>query len=159
MLITFKGSLYSTKKTQETYNLSTNGASVMNGETNKFSWKDKHILITEDDEPNYIYLREILRPTNVKCSRAVNGSEAVKFCNNTEGVDLILMDILMPVMNGFEASKLIKETYPDIIIIAQTCHSLGNEDTDVLKYLDEYMTKPIWVHELLPLLSKYLVEA
>lgn len=120
-------------------------------------WKDKQILIAEDVESNFIYLREILRPTNVQLHWAKNGKEAVEICRQNNNIDLVLMDILMPEMDGYEAAKLIKKNRSTLPIIAQTAYSLEEENyEESLKYFEQYMTKPIWSHELLNTLSKYL---
>ncbi len=119
-------------------------------------WKDKLILITEDVESNYIYLKEILNTTNVNILWAKNGREAVDMCKKNKNIDLVLMDILMPEMDGYEAAKLIKKNRPDLPIVAQTAYSLEGEDPDTHKNFDKYMIKPIWSNDLLSILSVYL---
>lgn len=121
-------------------------------------WSNKQILIAEDVESNFIYLQEILKPTGVQIQRAVNGREAVELCKKNENIALILMDILMPEMDGYEAAMKIKEFRPNLPVIAQTAYSLEEDDyKEVDKYFDSYMIKPIWSHELLNTLSKFLV--
>jgi CheY-like chemotaxis protein len=120
-------------------------------------WNDKQILIAEDVESNFVYLRELLNPTHVKIYWAKNGREAVKICSENKDISLVLMDILMPEMDGYEAARLIKKGRPDLPVIAQTAYSMeGDEYLESLKYFDNYLTKPIWSHELLDTLSKYL---
>jgi signal transduction histidine kinase len=120
-------------------------------------WKDKQILIAEDVESNFIYLREILRPTQVQIHWAHNGREAVEICNKNKDISLVLMDILMPEMDGYEAARLVKKGRPDLPVIAQTAYTMeGDEYQESLKYFDNYLTKPIWSRELLNALWKYL---
>jgi len=117
-------------------------------------WKDKRILIAEDVESNYIYLQEILNTTNVDLIWAKNGKEAVEICRENKEIDLVLMDILMPEMDGYEAARLIKKNRPNLPIIAQTAFSIDEQDAK--KIFDHFIIKPIWSNELLNILSRYL---
>ena len=124
----------------------------------KPDWSDKNILIAEDVEPNYLLLAELLKPTRANLVWAKDGGEAVDYFTEHGGeVDLILMDIVMPGMDGFEAAQKIKEMNPVIPVVGQTAYSLEYEkNPDQLKNFNDYVTKPIWYHELLNILSKYL---
>ncbi len=106
-------------------------------------WDSKRILIAEDTDINYFLLVEALKPTNAQIFRADNGQEAVDFCLNNE-VDIILMDINMPVLNGLEATRKIREFNKNIPIIAQTAQSQP-DDPDKCKQAgcDDYISKPI----------------
>lgn len=121
-----------------------------------FQWQNKVILIAEDVEINYVFLEEALLDTGVEILWAKNGVEAVDMCKK-ERVDMVLMDIKMPDMDGYTATNLIKEQNDDIVIIAQTAYAMP-EDKD--KFLesncDDYITKPIKHKELLQIISKYL---
>ena len=115
------------------------------------------ILIAEDVESNYIYLRELLRQTNAELIWAENGEIAVNTVKSNPKIDLVLMDILMPEMDGYEASKNIKEMRPKLPIIAQTAYSLeGGQDKAALENFDDYLIKPIWSPKLMSAISKYL---
>lgn len=130
---------------------------AMDEDEGVFIWKDKHILIAEDVESNYIYLKEILRPTKIQLEWARNGNEAVQYYKKNKNVDLVLMDILMPEMDGYEASKELKKMNPKLPIIAQTAYSLEeDEKQDMFKSFDKYLVKPIWSHDLLKAVSDYL---
>jgi len=84
--------------------------------TTTIDWKGKVILIAEDEVFNYKLIEKTLRKTGAKIIWADNGKEVVKLCEDTSNkIDLILMDIKMPVMNGFEASEKIKEIRSDIL--------------------------------------------
>ncbi|NJK98120.1 MAG: response regulator, partial [Bacteroidales bacterium] len=87
----------------------------------EYRWPDKIILVAEDIELNYMYIRELLEPTGAMVVRVENGKKAVDYCINNPKVDMVLMDILMPVMNGYDATRLIKSFNKDIPVIAQTC--------------------------------------
>ncbi|HUW06943.1 MAG TPA: response regulator [Williamwhitmania sp.] len=82
----------------------------------------KTLLIAEDEESNYMLLEEILSNLNLNLVWAKNGVEAISICKEQE-IDLILMDIKMPVMDGFEATMKIKDFNPNMPIIAQTAYS------------------------------------
>ena len=86
---------------------------------------EKVILIAEDEEVNYMFLETIIRKSNknIRILHARNGEEAVDICRKNANLDLVLMDIKMPKMNGLEAARLIKEISPDMKIIAQTAYS------------------------------------
>jgi signal transduction histidine kinase/CheY-like chemotaxis protein len=121
--------------------------------------KDLHeltILVAEDDELNYIYIKEIFRGTGAQILHALNGKEAVEICQNNNDISIVLIDIKMPVMNGYEAIKRIREFRPDLPIIAQTAFALSNE---MLKAFNagsnDYISKPFKKEQLLALVSKY----
>lgn len=101
------------------------------------------ILIAEDEHTNYQYLHELLKNTDINILHAKNGQDAVDLCRNNNKIDLILMDIRMPVMDGNTAAKLIKAFRPDIPIIAQTAYALEEEKSNYSKVFDDYITKPI----------------
>jgi signal transduction histidine kinase/CheY-like chemotaxis protein len=114
------------------------------------------ILVAEDDEINYLYIKEIFRESGAGLIRAVNGKEAVEICLNNNNIDIVLIDIKMPVMNGYEAIKRIREFRPNLPIIAQTAFALSNE---MLKAFNagsnDYISKPYKKAELLAMVSKY----
>ena len=91
--------------------------------------KPQTVLIAEDEDSNFILLEKIFSGMKIKIIRAINGIEAVAICKSNPQVDLILMDIKMPEMDGFEATKRIKEFRPNLPIIAQTAYS-SEEDTN-----------------------------
>jgi CheY-like chemotaxis protein len=119
-------------------------------------WKNKHILIAEDIDINYFLLVEALKSTKAHIYRVENGLEAIDYCKNNY-VDLVLMDIHMPVMDGLEATKQIKSFKQDLPIIAQT--ALGqDEDIELIKDAgcNDYISKPIDLKTFLAMISKYL---
>jgi signal transduction histidine kinase/ActR/RegA family two-component response regulator len=114
------------------------------------------ILVAEDDEINYLYIKEIFRETGAGLKRAVNGKEAVEICLNNNNIDIVLIDIKMPVMNGYEAIKRIREFRPNLPIIAQTAFALSNEMLKAFNAgCNDYISKPFKKEQLLAMVSKY----
>jgi signal transduction histidine kinase len=115
------------------------------------------ILIAEDEFSNYLLLIELMNSSELKILHALNGQQAVDFCRNGNDIDLILMDIKMPIMDGQEAAKVIKEFRPDIPIIAQSAYF---EETEIEKYkdiFDDCIEKPINEKVLKEILEKYFL--
>ena len=102
------------------------------------------ILIAEDELYNYYYLEELLKPMKINTIHAWNGLEAVNMVKNNDDISLVLMDIKMPEMDGLTATRLIKEIYPKLPVVAQTAYE-SIEDRNKAKEsgVDYYMTKPI----------------
>ena len=122
-----------------------------------FDWHDKTILIAEDEEFNFLYLREILVPTKATILRAMDGEMAVQICQ-TSSVDLVLMDIKMPKMNGLEATKNIRSFNLQIPVIAQTAYAMVEDSEKCLGAgCTDYLTKPISSKVLLNLIDQYFV--
>ena len=111
----------------------------------EYDWNNRVVLITEDEEVNFFYLKTLLKKTEARILRAKNGKEAVDIIAEYDGgIDLILMDINMPVMDGYEAMRIIKSKHPDLPIIAQTAYTLNNDRHKCLKAgFNDYIAKPI----------------
>jgi len=120
--------------------------------------KPLHILISEDEKLNFILLKKLLEKSyqdNVIIDHAVNGKQAVEICDET--VDLVLMDIEMPIMNGFEASEVLKEKYPNIPIIIQTAHcSQAHKEKAQAIGCNAFLSKPIVRKDFEKLLGQFL---
>jgi PAS domain S-box-containing protein len=102
------------------------------------------ILIAEDDLTSFKYLKRVLKSDSFTILLAENGEQAVEIVRNTPDIGLILMDIRMPVMDGFEAARLIRLSNPEIPIIAQTAYAFTEERSRILsKDFDDYISKPI----------------
>ncbi len=112
---------------------------------NNYKWENRVVLITEDEEVNFYYLKTIFKKTEAKIIRAKNGKEAVEIIGANHGsIDLILMDLNMPVMDGYEAMKIIKSRHPEIPIIAQTAYTLSEDRHKCIKAgFNDYISKPI----------------
>lgn len=117
----------------------------------------KRILIAEDNDSNYILMTYILKKY-YQFDRARNGQEAVEK-TNSEPYDLILMDIKMPVMDGLEATKKIKESHPDLPIIALTANAFDNDRQIAFDAgCNEFLSKPISSEVCLKTIAKVLGE-
>jgi PAS domain S-box-containing protein len=122
--------------------------------TTNFVLKDILILIVEDDDVNFHYLNELFSLYDVNIIRASSGSEAVAQCISNEHIDLILMDIKLPEMNGYQATKRIKEIAPHIPIIVQTAYSLANDKAKAYECgCDDFISKPISRTKLMDIIS------
>lgn len=138
-------------------------ASILNLEDEVFlgrirrDWSEKVILVADDVEANYLFLKAVLKETKAKVLWAKNGEEAISLVQNNPGISIVLMDIRMPETDGYQATKFIKEIAPTIPVIAQTAFS---ESEDQKKALDagcvDYITKPISVVELLSIMYKLI---
>ena len=118
--------------------------------------KQISVLVAEDDESNYLYIEELLLDFNIKILHAKNGNEAVELWKSNVEIDLILMDIKMPLMDGHEAAKIIKQHKPDLPIIAQSAYALEHERSKYEGTFDDYLTKPIEEEMLKNILMKYI---
>lgn len=102
----------------------------------------KTILVAEDNDSNYILMTYILKKA-YQVLRAKNGQEAVEMVDQG-GIDLILMDMKMPVMDGVEATTKIKEKYPDLPIVALTANAFESDRETMLEAgCDEFLSKPM----------------
>jgi signal transduction histidine kinase/ActR/RegA family two-component response regulator len=101
------------------------------------------ILVAEDEDVNWYLIEQVLSRYNYKLFRAENGLEAVEFCKNNKDIDLVLMDIKMPVMNGFDALEEIRKINPKLPVIAQTAYALSGDVERIKSVFDDYITKPI----------------
>ncbi|VAW27131.1 hypothetical protein MNBD_BACTEROID04-616, partial [hydrothermal vent metagenome] len=120
------------------------------------------ILVAEDEEVNYLFI-EIVLTDKIKlpCTilHAKNGQEAVDFCINNSDINLVLMDVKMPVLNGYEATKQIKEFLPELPIIAQTAYSTPDEiEKAFLAGCDDFISKPINKKTIVEIIDKYLLK-
>ncbi len=128
-------------------------------EKNKSNFGEKKIkiLIAEDDFTSFKYLSIALKNEKLILLHAETGVQAVEIVKNTPDIDLILMDIRMPVMNGFEATIQIKKIRPDLPIIAQTAYAFSEERDKILAIgCDDYLSKPINKDLLMNLIEKYI---
>ena len=113
------------------------------------------ILVAEDDEVNFKYINEIFRASGAKILHAVNGREAVDMSRDNDKIDIVLIDIKMPVMNGYEAIKQIRKLRPGLPIIAQTAFALSNEMLKAFNAgCNDYISKPFSKEQLLAIVAK-----
>ena len=120
--------------------------------------KNISILIVEDDPATVILLKEILDSINTTIYDVTDGQSAVDFCK-TNDIDLVLMDIALPIMDGIEAVKQIKKLKPKLPIIAETVYATPEEVDDLKKAgFDAYILKPYTGEEILKLIEEVLVK-
>jgi len=118
--------------------------------------KKLNILIVEDDETSSWLLGHMLENLGEEFLYAENGLEAVEICRNNPDIDLILMDMKMPVMNGYEATRQIRQFNKKSFIIAQTAFAfVGDREKAIGAGCNDYISKPINKAELLALIQKY----
>ena len=121
------------------------------------NWENKIVVIAEDEQINYLFLKAVLKPTNATIIWTKTGRETIDICN-CEKIDLILMDIKTPDLNGLEATIEIKKVFPNLPIIAQTAYALEeDEEASMNAGCNDYISKPIRPEHLLMLMSKYLI--
>ena len=120
-------------------------------------WTDKAILIAEDEDSNYLYLEAVLQKTGAKLIWARNGEEAIEACKNEEKIGLVLMDLQMPNINGYQAREVIKDLSPDTPQIAQTAFAMADDEKRAMDAgFDAYISKPIRKNNLLALVGRFL---
>lgn len=107
--------------------------------------KTYQILICEDEKLNFVLLKKLIEKSyknNIVIYHAVDGKQAVDICDSS--IDLVLMDVEMPVMNGFEASRIIRSKFPDIPIVMQTAHcSQSHREKAQTIGCKAFLSKPI----------------
>jgi PAS domain S-box-containing protein len=119
--------------------------------------ENRKILIAEDDSSNYLFLESLLGAYKAELIWARDGNQAVEIHKNIENIDLILMDIRMPSLNGLLATEKIRETDKNIPILALTAFAFADDRQKSLEAgCDEHLTKPVKIQELKYMLSKYL---
>lgn len=124
-----------------------------------FNWSEKTILIAEDELINFRLLEVMLAKTSVKILRGKNGIETLQLFKENPQIDLILMDIKMPEMDGCEVTREIRKINTKIPIIAQTAYALEEEKEKSFEAgCTDYITKPINKKELLFLIDSKLRE-
>ena len=117
--------------------------------------KDMVLLIADDEQINFLYLEILLKKLVKRIDHASNGSEAIDMVSKHK-YDMIFMDLKMPEMNGFEATRKIKLIHPDIPVIAQTAYaSVEDREMALLAGCEDFIAKPIKKNLLLEVIQKY----
>jgi len=114
------------------------------------------ILIADDEKVNNIYIRELLKGSGLNAQFVENGKEATLFCEQNPDTNLVLMDIKMPVMNGEKAMQIIKQSRPDLPVIAYTAYAMDGDKEKFMKSgFDDYLSKPFSRKQLFNLIERY----
>jgi two-component system cell cycle response regulator DivK len=117
----------------------------------------KTVLLVEDQKYNLLVLKKMLERMGITVISAENGQEALDICNANTSFDLVLMDLKMPVMDGYHAMKEIKKMRPEIKIIAETAYALAGDEKKILAAgFDDYLPKPITKESLDIIISRNL---
>jgi PAS domain S-box-containing protein len=118
--------------------------------------KNLKILVAEDDESSGILITTVLNKIRNKFLKAGTGVEAVESCRNNPDIDLVLMDIRMPKMDGCEATRQIRQFNKDVVIIAQTAYGLeGDREMAIEAGCNDHISKPIRIDALKELIRKH----
>lgn len=118
--------------------------------------KDMKILIVEDDVTSEKMLEIMIENYCKSPLIAKNGLEAVQLCKGNPDIDFVLMDIKLPKLDGYEATKLIRQFNKDIIIFAQTAYALpGDREKAIEAGCNDYISKPYSQSKLIGLIDKY----
>ena len=121
------------------------------------NWGGKTILIAEDMMQNYLLIEALLKRSSVRLLHAVNGQIAVDIVRSEPDIDLILMDIQLPIKTGYEALKEILEMRPDIPVMSYTAFALPHErEKSLTAGFVDFIPKPIRAESLIPMITKYL---
>jgi len=122
-----------------------------------YEWAEKSILIVEDEINSHTYFEELFFDSRVQLFHAWDGRQAVEMMKNNPQISLVLMDIKMPIMDGYTATRIIKRMLPKTPIIAQTAYVLGIDKEIALNAgCDDYISKPIDRNLLMELINRHL---
>ena len=117
----------------------------------------QNILIVEDNEQWFEFLEYILTKPGIHIIRAINGEDSIKLCRENIDIDLILMDINLPIMNGYDATIEIKKFRPDLPVIAQTAYAIkGDREKSFEAGCDDYISKPFKEEALMKMINHHL---
>ena len=115
------------------------------------------ILIAEDVDNNFFVLERFLSRINATILRARNGLEAIELCRSEIQIDLVFMDIQMPIINGYDATREILRTKPEMPVIAQTAYSIDFDEHNAIDAgCVAYLVKPLNMQEVYSLMRKHL---
>jgi CheY-like chemotaxis protein len=118
----------------------------------------KKILIVEDDYSSKLYLNKLLEKSGAILFNAGDGKEAIDLVESNSDIDLILMDIQMPVLDGYTCTKMLRESGNNMVIIAQTAYGLsGDKDKMSLLGFNDYLIKPISKSQLINKIALHLL--
>ena len=119
-------------------------------------WKNKTVLIVEDDEANTEYLKEVLSDTGLRLLNVYNGKQTLQTIEDNSNIDLILMDIQLPDTNGLNLTKIIRKSNPKIKIIAQTAYATSFDMQECIEAgCHDYISKPIKQSNLFSVIGRY----
>ncbi len=119
--------------------------------------RGRKILVVEDDFSSRLYLNKLLEKTGVEIFNASNGQEAYEMAKANPGIEVILMDIQLPIIDGYTCTRMLRDEGSRIVIIAQTAYGLtGDKEKMLNSGFNDYLIKPISNNQLLEKLYLYL---
>ena len=123
----------------------------------EYDFINKTILVVEDEESSRFLFEKTLKKTRAHVLYVNNGAAAINLLKGKSDIDVVLMDIRLPVMDGFAATHLIKELNPELPVIIQTAYDISAAREEAGRSgCDDFITKPIHTDALLSILKKYL---
>nr|NQU94170.1 PAS domain S-box protein [Bacteroidota bacterium] len=129
---------------------------IATGEDEKTLAKQLKILLAEDEETSNLLITIMLSKISCEILHAKTGNDAVELCRIHPDLDLVLMDIKMPEMDGYEATRQIRQFNKDLIIFAQTAYGQTGDRAKAIKAgCNDYISKPIKKDKLMALIQKY----
>lgn len=115
------------------------------------------VLIIDDDARNIFALTATLKAKGYTCLSASGAVQGIAYLNNTEGIGIVLIDMMMPDMDGYEAIPIIKQKYPHLPVVSVTAQAMaGDMDKSLAAGADAYISKPVNVDRLMEILKTYL---
>ncbi len=124
---------------------------------NRIDWTGKKILVVEDDRASAIFLAKILEKVHADVLLTASGKEAVDICRNDGNIDLVLMDMQVPEMDGYAATRKIKKMRPSLPVFAQTAYVLDEDRNKCIQAgCDAFISKPINTSDLLHTIGNWI---
>lgn len=123
-----------------------------------FDFSGYHLLVVEDNPHNFTYIDSLLSKKSVVVYHALNGKEAIELCRDNPQLSMVIMDAMMPEMDGFDATREIKKFRPYLPVVMLTAFvSRTTIREAVAAGCNDYLSKPIGKIELLAMLEKWLL--
>ncbi len=124
---------------------------------NEYDFRNKRILVVDDEEVNFLMIKDMLRDFGAEVIWARVGQEAIDLVQSGEKYHLVLMDMKMPILDGFQTTSALRKIDNSLKIIAQTAYAMDNEQEKChAAGCDDYLSKPISMNELYEMVSKYI---
>jgi CheY-like chemotaxis protein len=124
-----------------------------------YSWEKFTILVVEDDYSSVFYLKEVLKDTGINIEISNDGEHAIELCRINPAINIVLMDIHLPNMNGLDATNEIKKYRPGLPVIAQTAYASPYDiENWWISGCDDYVAKPIDSYDLLEKIDRILLK-
>ena len=121
------------------------------------AWSGKKILVVEDDRFSFEFIRVSLRDRGLEILHSADGEQALRIFNERDDLDLILLDIQIPTIDGYAVCKKIRETNKDIPIIAQTAYAMNDEQALCAEAgCNAYLSKPLNIDRLISMMDRFL---